>query len=334
VILVSGPPDDTEESNGMVNSHHLGEFALIDWIRRREQAHPAGVWTQLGIGDDCAILDAGAHTDLLVTTDMLMDGRHFRLEPDGPESVGYKAMGVNLSDIAAMAGIPRAAVVAVALPRQTAVVVAQGLHAGMRALADRFGVELVGGDTNAWDGPLVISVTLLGQASARGAVRRAGARPGDAILVTGPLGGSLFVGRHLRPEPRIAEALALHELAPIHAMIDLSDGLSSDLGHILDESGGLGAILDASAIPIHADAAAMSLRDGVPALDHALNDGEDFELCLTLSPEDAARLLAAPPAPTRLYRVGEITDGPGLRLRTAEGTRLIEPRGFDHLRSG
>ena len=203
----------------------------------------------------------------------------------------------------------------------------------MSALAERFGVDLVGGDTNAWDGPLVISVTVLGQATARGAVRRSAARPGDAILVTGPLGGSLFAGRHLRPEPRIAEALALHESAPIHAMIDLSDGLSSDLGHILDESGGLGAILDAASIPIHADAFEMSLGDGVPALDHALNDGEDFELCLTVSPDDADRLLAAPPAAAWLYRVGEITETPGLRLRTAEGLRSIEPRGFDHFRT-
>jgi thiamine-monophosphate kinase len=318
----------------MANPHPPGEFALIDWIREHQQARSGGSWTRLGIGDDCAILDVGAPSDLLVTTDMLMDGRHFRLELDGAEAVGYKAMGVNLSDIAAMAGIPRAAVVAVALPRGIAVEVGRGLHSGIRALADRFGVELVGGDTNAWDGPLVISVTLLGQATARGAVRRAGARPGDAILITGPLGGSLFSGRHLRPEPRIAEALALHEAAPIHAMIDLSDGLSSDLGHILDESGGLGAILNARAIPIHADAESMSLRDGIPALDHALNDGEDFELCLTLPPDDAARLIAAPPSPARLYRVGEITDIPGLRLCTPEGIRLIEPRGFDHFRSG
>ena len=200
-----------------------------------------------------------------MTTDMLMDGRHFRLEQDGPEAVGYKVMGVNLSDIGAMAGIPRAAVVAVALPKATAVEVAQRLHAGMSAMAERFGVDLVGGDTNAWDGPLVVTVTVLGQATVRGAVRRSGARPGDVILVTGPLGGSLFSGRHLRPEPRIAEALALHESAPIHAMIDLSDGLSSDLGHILDESGGLGAILDAASIPIHADAFEISLSDGVPA---------------------------------------------------------------------
>ncbi len=318
----------------MVNPHPVGEFALIDWIRQRQDAHPEGSWTRLGIGDDCAILGVGAPSDLLVTTDMLMDGRHFRLELDGPEAVGYKAMGVNLSDIAAMAGIPRAAVVAVALPRGIAVEVAKGLHSGMRALADRFGVELVGGDTNAWDGPLVISVTVLGEATPRGAVRRSGARSGDAILVTGPLGGSLFAGRHLRPEPRIAEALALHESAPIHAMIDLSDGLSSDLGHILDESGGLGAILDSGAIPIHGDAIEMSLRDGIPALDHALHDGEDFELCLTLCPEDAARLLAAPPSPVRLYRVGEVIDRPGLWLRSDEGVQPIEPRGFDHLRPG
>ncbi len=295
---------------------------------------PAGTWTRLGIGDDCAVLGVGAASDLLVTTDMLIEGRHFRLEKDGPEAVGYKAMGVNLSDVAAMAGIPRAAVVAVALPKVAAVELAQGLHTGMSALAERFGVDLVGGDTNAWDGPLVVTVTVLGEVTARGAVQRSGARPGDVIFVTGPLGGSLFSGRHLRPEPRIAEALALHEAASIHAMIDLSDGLSSDLGHILDESGGLGAILDAATIPIHADAFEMSLADGVSALDHALNDGEDFELCLTVSPDDADRLLAAPLVIPRLHRIGEITDTPGLRLRTSEGMRSIKRQGFDHFRAG
>jgi thiamine-monophosphate kinase len=117
-------------------------------------------------------------------------------------------------------------------------------------------------------------------------------------------------------------------------MIDLSDGLSSDLGHILAESGGVGAILDATAIPIHPDASELSRRDGVPALDHALNDGEDFELCLAVAPEAAARLLAAPPAPALLYRVGEVTGTPGLRLRTPEGPlKPIEPRGFDHFRN-
>lgn len=312
-----------------------GEFALIDWIRRQEPERAIDSWTRVGIGDDCAILGVGEGTgagcDLLITTDMLMDGRHFHLAQDGPEAVGVKAMGVNLSDIAAMAGIPRAAVVAVALPREDAVAVARGLHAGLRTLADRFSVDLVGGDTNAWDGPLVITVTVLGQATVRGAVRRSGAQPGDAILVTGPLGGSLASGRHLRPEPRIAEALAIHRAADIHAMIDLSDGLSSDLGHILEESGGLGATLDAVALPIHPDAHEQTRRDGVSALEHALHDGEDFELCLAVAPGDAERLLAE--HPSKLYRIGEITEETGVFLRYPDGhSTPVEPRGFDHLK--
>jgi thiamine-monophosphate kinase len=188
----------------MNESEWQSEFSLIDWVRRREQSRQPSPWTQLGIGDDCAILDVGAPNSLLANTDMLMDGRQFRIDRDGAEAVGYKAMGVNLSDIAAMAGIPRAAVVSVALPQEDPMAVGQGIHAGMRTLAERFEVDLVGGDTSAWDGPLAICVMLLDEATERGAVRRAGARPGNAILVTGPLGGSLFAGCHLRPAPRIA----------------------------------------------------------------------------------------------------------------------------------
>jgi thiamine-monophosphate kinase len=262
---------------------------------------------------------------------MLMDGRHFRLEADGAEAVGYKAMGVNLSDIAAMAGVPRAAVVSVALPRASAVEVARGLHEGLWRMADCFDVEVIGGDTNAWDGPLVINVALLGETTPRGAVRRSGARPGDLVFVTGPLGGSLFQGRHLRPEPRVREALSLHEAAPLHAMIDLSDGLSSDLGHILEESGGLGVLLDADRIPIHADARSQGAADGSSPLRHALDDGEDFELCVVLAPEDAMRLPATAGLP-RMDYIGEITAEPGLRLRFGDGTTMpIRPAGFDHL---
>jgi thiamine-monophosphate kinase len=315
----------------MSDANPTTEFALIDWIRERERAR-TGAWTKLGIGDDCAIFAPSAESDLLVTTDMLMDGRHFDLNKDGPEAVGYKALAVNLSDIAAMAGLPRAALVAVALPRRGGVGVAQGLHSGMRPLAERFGVDLAGGDTNAWDGPLVVCITVLGEATAPGAVRRAGARPGDTILVTGSLGGSLLAGRHLRPEPRVREALALHHAAPVHAMIDISDGLSSDLAHILHESGEVGALLDAAAIPVHPDAHVMSRRDGISALEHALHDGEDFELCLVVPADHAARLVDAPPEPAVLYRIGEVTSAPGLQLRTADGRlEKIAPRGFDHL---
>jgi thiamine-monophosphate kinase len=308
------------------------EFGLIRWIKEHTAA---GGPATLGIGDDCALLRLTPGAELVVTTDMLMDGRHFHLDEAGARAVGIKAMGVNLSDIAAMAARPVAAVVAVGLPRQggKAVAVARHLHAGLTEMAERFGVAVVGGDTNAWDGPLVVSVTLLGETTPRGAVRRSGARPGDVIFVTGPLGGSLL-GRHLRPEPRVAEALAIHQAAPIHALIDISDGLAADLGHVLDESGDLGAVLDADAVPVHPDALALSARDGRPPLEHALGDGEDFELCLTVAHDDADRLAASPPAPARLYRVGRVVSRPGLRLRAADGSLSpLDPAGFDHLTS-
>ncbi len=204
---------------------------------------------------------------------------------------------------------------------------------GMRELADRFGVELVGGDTNAWDGPLVISVTAARRSDSAGCGPARGSQPGDAILVTGPLGGSLgSPAGTCAPSRESPRPWPCTRLVPIHALIDISDGLSSDLGHILTESGGLGAVLDESAIPIHPDALAMSRHDGTPALDHALNDGEDFELCLVVSADDAARLLAAPPAPAILYRVGLVTELPGLRLRGPDSReRPITPGGFDHL---
>ena len=241
---------------------------------------------------------------------MLMDGRHFQLDEAGPEAVGFKAMAVNLSDIAAMAGRPIAAVVAVSLPWHNAVATAQGLHAGMTRAAAPHDLPLVGGDTNAWDGPLVICVTLLGETVGRGAVADPAARPGDWIFVTGPLGGSLR-GRHLRPVPRISEALALNALVPIHAMIDISDGLAADLGHILEESGGLGAILDQDAIPIHPDAEDASRFDSRTPLDHALSDGEDFELCLSSSlPTTRSPYRCFGPNCSRSSRSGESRTNP------------------------
>ncbi len=321
--LIGMNPTDLPESKP------LGEFDLIAWIRRRSGRSGR---VPLGIGDDCALVEPSTGAGVLVTTDMLMDGRHFRLGEASAVEVGYKALAVNLSDVAAMAGVPLAAFVAVALPGDDAVAVAQGLHSGMAPLAERFGVALAGGDTNAWDGPLVVTITVLGETTGRGAVRRSGAKPGDAIAVTGPLGGSLASGRHLRPEPRVFEALKIHEQVPIRAMIDLSDGLASDLAHILLESGGLGAVLDAGTIPIHPDARLQSQFDGRSAIDHALNDGEDFELCLTLDPTDLDRLAANPPEGVSLTRIGTITAEPGIRLRQPDGSiERIVGQGFDHL---
>lgn len=307
----------------------MGEFDLIRWIRDRSTPSQH---VPLGIGDDCALITPPPGRELLVTTDMLMEGRHFRLGETTPAAVGFKALAVNLSDIAAMAGVPLAAFVAVALPRGTAVAVARGLHEGMAPLAARFGVALAGGDTNAWDGPLVVSITVLGATNPTGAVRRSGARAGDIIIVTGPLGGSLASGRHLRPEPRIDEALQIAARVSIHAMIDLSDGLASDLGHILAESGGLGAWITVADVPIHPDAVAMAQTSGRTPLDHALGDGEDFELCLTLAPEAWHTLQAEPIDGIMLTAIGTISAEPGLNLRQPDGSsEPIFGTGFDHL---
>src|SRR5262249_21538661 len=154
------------------------------------------------------------------------------------------------------------------------------LYRGLRHVADAFDTVIVGGDTNSWGGPLVISVTLLGEATERGPVRRAGAKPGDWLLVTGPLGGSIL-GKHLDFTPRVREALQLHQFADLHAMIDISDGLAADVDHLCSESR-CGAVLRAEAIPI--SEAARSIHDGRSPLDHALSDGEDFELVFALPP--------------------------------------------------
>src|SRR5262249_43585157 len=158
------------------------------------------------------------------------DGSCFRLDEAGPRRVGRKAMAVNLSDIAAMAGRPVAAVASVGLPRRGGRALAEELYLGLREAADAVATAVVGGDTNGWHGPLVISGTLLGEATGAGPVTRAGARPGDWLLVTGPLGGSIL-GKHLDFIPRVREALALHATAELHAMIDVSDGLAADVGH-------------------------------------------------------------------------------------------------------
>lgn len=316
-----------------------GEFDLIDWMRRNVPATANERNVRVGIGDDCAVLDLVHPGELLVTTDMLMDGRHFHLLEHDPADVARKALLVNVSDIAAMAGLPLAAVVAAALPRR-----AMGgpgrlgreLHAALAEVAAEYQIQLVGGDTNAWDGPLVLCVTLLGQTLGRAPVLRSGGRPGDIVLVSGPLGGSIL-GRHLRPVPRYAEAVVIHQAADdrLHAMIDVSDGLAADLNHILEESGGLGATLNAEAIPVHADAVTLGARDGRPPLEHALHDGEDFELCLAVDPTIADWLVdsVAPAKELYLSRIGTIDAEPGLRLRHADGrVERIEPRGFDHFR--
>ncbi len=317
-----------------------GEFAFIDWIRERTAKAARGML--VGPGDDCCVFDVSPDGRVAATTDMLLEGTHFDLKSITAYDLGWKSAGVSLSDIAAMGMEPIALLAAVGLPDLSGVASAKAdasgrafaeeMYRGMRALADRFGVPVAGGDVTSWKQPLtVVCTTALGRCpDASGEpVLRSGARVGDVIVVTGELGGSLL-GRHAHFMPRVAEALAIARGYSPHAMIDISDGLSSDLAHIAIESG-VGAAVEEALIPVSADAVAMSKSDGRTPVDHALNDGEDFELLVTLSEADASRLVGAPPFETRLTRIGRIVEGHEMRLRSRDGgERTLEPGGYEH----
>ncbi len=293
-------------------------------------------------GDDCAQLVL-QEPQLLFAADMLMEGVHFDLKQTSPAAVGGKAVKVNLSDIAAMAGSPLSVTICLALPRKPdGATLGREVMAGAAAVAREYGISIAGGDTNGWDGPLVISVAIVGTPHARGSVTRGGAQPGDWVFVTGPLGGSLAKGRHLHFEPRVTLAQRLHKDYGLTSMLDLSDGLGSDLRHILAQSR-VGAVLDRQQIPIHPDVADSTKNP----LDHALSDGEDFELCYTLRAQDGARLLedlrqlaksqgplALGTSPTdrqvwsKITKIGEITAHPGV-LVWREGDP-ITALGYQH----
>ncbi len=308
------------------------ELEFLRWLGERL---PADVRAPLGLRDDAAILELSGQR-VVTTVDMLTEGVDFLLSQDDPERIGRKALAVNLSDLAAMAARPLAALVALTLPREGALSLAKRLYEGLAPLAEEFGVALAGGDTNTWDGPLAISVTLFGEVTERGPLLRSGARPGDVLLVTGQLGGSRL-GHQFDFTPRVREALWLAEHAELHAGIDLSDGLSLDLWRVCQASG-VGAMVDTSRIPVADDAArwAAQLADGSTALEHALADGEDFELLLAMPREAAAELVKEQPLACGLSIIGECVAGEGagksrLWRREADGSRSpLVPRGYEH----
>lgn len=300
------------------------EFELIQWIRSQCATASDNL---LGIGDDTAIWQPPPDSELLLATDMLMEGTHFTFPPASPELAGRKALAVNLSDIAAMAGTPHSALVSLALPKGRGEQFAQTVMQGLFELAEEFDTTVIGGDTNSWDGPLVVNVALMGTAPRSRSVRRSGATTGDWIFVTGTLGGSLS-GHHLSFTPRVKEATLLAQTVQLHALIDVSDGLASDLQHILTESG-VGAVLQANAVPI--SERVSSELTPAERLEKALSDGEDFELLLTVSPEEGQRLLEHNPLNIPLTHLGEITTEQGAWLELDDGSRIpLESSGWKH----
>lgn len=288
----------------------MNERELVDLLPKEQYG------VLIPIGDDCGEIEWPS-SSLLASCDLLIDGEHFDTTVHSPEQIAFKCLRVNISDIAAMAGKPVTVLLAVAFSRKLPGDFGNRFLKSFSRCCEADGVVLLGGDTNFCDGPSTISVTIIGQPHAKGSVKRSGARVSDDIYVTGPLGGSLKSGRHMRPPRRIELAQKIVDSIQVHSMIDLSDGLATDLRHILKE-GHVGAKLYLSMIPMHAD---------VERVEEALTDGEDFELCFTASREARSIL-------SRLgcHRIGEIIDVPEKIFLEGESGKLeiFELLGFEH----
>jgi thiamine-monophosphate kinase len=308
----------------------VNEFELIDRLTR---SLPTGKSVVVGAGDDCAVLDMGIPgRHLLFKTDAVVEGIHF-VPGTPPEAIGHKALGRCLSDIAAMAGTPTAALVTLALPAKFDVQFIERIYEGMSVLAKRYDVAIVGGETTTLPERMLLSLALLGWVERGKGVLRSGAKAGDALFVTGELGGSLL-GKHLSFEPRLAEGRWLTQHFSIQAMIDISDGLAGDLRHILKASS-VGAELLASAIPISREARRRAREDSKakPALLAALTDGEDFELLFTVPGRDAVPLLDAWKKQfpqVKLTCIGKITAQRGITIRDKTGVRSLTEHGYTH----
>ncbi|MEW6573581.1 MAG: thiamine-phosphate kinase [Bacillota bacterium] len=334
----------------MTKLGELGEFGLI---ARLTAGLSYGSEVVKGVGDDAAVLDYGDRW-VLFTTDAMIEEVHFRLSQVTPQDVGFKALAVNISDIAAMGGRPQYAVVAAGLPDYFSAEEASALYEGLREAADEFGVSLVGGDTT--NTPvLFISVALLGE-SAPGCVRyRNGAQVGDIICTTGPLGGgaaglflldnegvscpeplrNFLLRKYKRPEPRVEAGLILSSIPAVHALIDVSDGLASEVHHIGAESG-CGCRLFRAAVPVEPAAELVGRRAGVDPVDWALFGGDDYELVFTVAPEamgEVSEALLSAGASCR--PVGQVVPEKGVWLIHQDGgCTSLPPAGYQHFVTG
>ena len=305
----------------------------FDLIARLTKSLPTNESVVVGAGDDCAVLDLGVPEKLILfKTDAVVEGIHFTREMP-PEKIGRKALARCLSDIAAMAGTPTAALVTIALPKEFDVEFVAKIYDGLNALAETCGVAVVGGETTSNPDRILISIALLGTVPRDRQILRSGAKTGDAIFVTGELGGSL-AEKHLEFEPRLAEARWLAEHFPIHALMDLSDGLAGDLRHILNASR-VGAEILKSAVPV-ARAAKLRAKENPaakPAFAAALTDGEDFELLFTVASKDAVKLLDAWKkkfSKLKLSCIGKIVTDDGILIRDRHGSHKLNAHGYVH----
>lgn len=324
-----------------------GEFELINRLREVLGPPPDGVYRS--IGDDAAVLVPPVNK-LLFSCDMLVEGVHFRLDFSTPFELGWKALAVNVSDMAAMAGTPRYALVALGVSAaDRPFSFYEEIYRGLAGAARRYGVAVVGGDTVRTRGPLVIDVAIMGEADRP--IMRCGGRPGDLIAVTGSLGASTAglewflrhrrrlgsppveraVLAHQMPEARVREARAAAATGGVTSMIDISDGLAGDLGHLCEQSGA-GAVLDAGAIPLDEDAVELARQLGANPMEWALHGGEDYELLMTVAADRAPAVgEAVATCGTSFHLIGRMTAGEtGITLRFADRTVPVTRGGYTH----
>lgn len=311
----------------------MTEFGFIDHIKELFAALPDNGFE--GIGDDCAVLPVGEGESLVFTTDMLAEGVHFLRSATSPRELGRKSLAVNLSDVASMGARPVATLLSLSLPADTAGTWAEEFMLGYRELSEAFGVTLAGGDTTRSAAGITINVTAIGRIADAHIKRRSGARPGDAILVAGELGLSgaglhdILAGRydtpaaaaHRNPQPQVAEGIWLGARPEVHAMMDISDGLASDIRHIMERSG-VGAAIDIGRIPLAQGADVETAACG----------GEDYKLLLTADAAATDRLAADFRARfgTPLHPVGRITDSGKLEWLENDRPRALDWHGFTH----
>jgi thiamine-monophosphate kinase len=329
----------------------LGEFGLIRNIQSLSLRKSSSAL--IGIGDDAAALKVSSSKILLVTTDMLLEEIHFDFSFTDFHSLGWKSAAVNLSDIAAMGGVPRYCLTSIGIPDYISVEQIKDFYRGFHSLMSTHKTVLVGGDTCHSRSEMVISVTVLGEVNKKNLLSRAGAKPGDRVFVTGTLGDSAagleilkkrakarggmakgaeartLIARHLRPVPRTAEGRAIAHSGCASAMIDISDGLSSDISHICEQSG-VGAEIRSDRIPISPSLMKLSGALTMPVLFYALSGGEDYELLLTVPPGKIKRLQSLNVPVTE---IGTIKRGKAVLLVDGSNKkRRLQPGGYDHFR--
>lgn len=299
-------------------------FGENDFVRWLHTSMPKSTKALIANGDDAALL-ATSPRGVLVATDMFLDGTHFISSETTPELIGRKAVAANLSDIAAMGGWPESVFISLGIPKCCSREWIERIMVGAAATAREFGCGIDGGDTNCWNGPLVVNVCVTGTPHWQGAVTRAGAKPGDLILVTGKtLGHSLETGRHLTFTPRLKEARWLMDNFKIHSMMDISDGLAADVPR-LAEASKIRVTLDG--LQVLGDA-----KQDPEELQAALSDGEDFELLFTCSKSNASEILKKFPFDCGVRKIGDITAGDGVLLIPISGgpATTLTAQGYEH----